>query len=124
MTKDAKSTHQNETLSNLLKRVGANSIDSLSFEQTKKVFLLSTDMFLHEEICLDELSSIASGLLYFPHETTQDAEEELSSALLAGSELSFYVRKIPETESKTGNFISFITEVKDYFEKYKDEASC
>lgn len=95
-----------------LERVGITSLEALEFEQRKKVFLLATKDFMDEVIDLDILCNIGADLWKNPSDVQGKDEVELNSALYACSELSFYVRRFPDM------FVSFMTEVKSYFEKY------
>lgn len=99
-------------------RVGAKNLNELNFEQRKKLFLLSIKDFLEGTLYLEEMSSLAMELWKYPSEISNPDENELNDAIQASSELTFYIRKIPEVEEKTGNFISFMTEIKNYYNKH------
>lgn len=99
-----------------LGRAGAKSLDNLTFEQRKKIFLLAIKDFMdgQVDVGLDQLSAMAVDLHDYKKDpkTFSPEEDELFSATESGSELSFYVRKFPE------QFAQFMSEVKTYFDKH------
>lgn len=101
-----------------LQQVEATSLKDLKFTQRKQVFLMSIKDFLEGTLCLEEMSSVANQMVLFPDITEPFEVHELDDAIYACAELAFYVRKIPEVESQTGNFIAFMTQVKEYYQKY------
>lgn len=103
-----------ERLEYYLERTGARSLETLTFEQRKKIFLLAIKDFMDGRFGVDALASFSMDLNDYKKDpkTFTTEETELFSATLAGSELSFYVRKFPDM------FGGFMTEVKAYFDKY------
>lgn len=101
-----------------LLRTGAKDLDSPAFDERKKVFLLSIKDFLDGTISLDEMSGLALKLWRYPVDMKTPDQNELNDAIYAASELSFYVRKIPEVDTDGGNFVMFLSEVKQYFHDY------
>ena len=101
-------------ISHHLRRVGAENLRELSFEQRKKIFLLAIKDFMDESIGVDELDYVSLMLNDTKTDPTTFTPEEyeLFTATLAGSELSFYVRKFPVL------FSDFMSQVKEYYDKY------
>jgi hypothetical protein len=100
-----------------LLRTGAKDLDSLAFDERKKVFLLSIKDFLDGTISLDEMSGLALKLWRYPVDMKTPEESELNEAIYAASELSFYVRKIDSRET-VSQFDIFMFEVLTYFKQY------
>ncbi len=98
-----------------LLRTGAKNLDAPTFEERKKIFLLTIKDFLDGTISMDELSGLALKLWRYPVDIKTPEENELNDAIYAASELSFYVRKIPEVDTDGGNFVMFLSEVKQFF---------
>lgn len=100
-----------------LLRAGAKDLDSPTFEERKKIFLLSVKDFLDGTISLDDMSGLALNLWRYPADMETSEENELNDAIYAGSELSFYVRKIDSQET-VSQFDVFMCEVITYFKQH------
>jgi hypothetical protein len=97
-----------------LGRTGTKSLENLTFEQRKNIFLLVIKDFMEGTFSVDALSSFSFDLHDYKLDlnTATPEEKELYTCTESGSELSFYVRKFPN------QFAQFMIEVKDYFDKY------
>ncbi len=100
-----------------LSRVGATDIEKLDFEQRKKVFLLAVKDFLDGSFSTDELSSISFKIHRLPMDMKTFEENELNDAIYAGTELTFYVRRI-DSDQGGSQFDIFMFEIMQYFKKY------
>ncbi len=100
-----------------LSRVGATDIEKLDFEQRKKVFLLAIKDFLDGSFSTDELSSISFKIHRLPMDMKTFEENELNDAIYAGTELTFYVRRI-DSDQGGSQFDIFMFEIMQYFKKY------
>lgn len=96
-----------------LGRAGAKSLDNLTFEQRKKIFLLAIKDFMDGRFGVDALASFSMDLHDYKADFNAMTSEEkkLYNATESGSELSFYVRKFPDL------FAGFMMDVKEYFDK-------
>jgi len=102
-----------------LAMVHAQSVDELSFGQTRKLFLLVVDDFKSGKLSLDDMSEIAQTLWKQLLRDGSDGAKELKDVLNNATELNFYVRRIPELEPDGKTFVFFMTSVVAYFEKNK-----
>lgn len=103
-----------------LTRVGAEELSKVESIERKKIFLLSVKDFLDGTISLDEMSGLATQLWRYPSDMRSEDDSILNDAIYAASKLNFYVRKIPEVDTDGGNFVMFMSEVKQYFAEHFD----
>lgn len=100
-----------------LSKVNALSIDDLSFEQTRKLFLLTIDDFRLGKLSLDDMSEIAQKLWKLTLKDDSESMKELREVLNNATELNFYVRRISELESNGKWFINFMTDLMKFYDK-------
>lgn len=118
-SKVIKTPFPEEEYSQYTKTVGASK-EPFSPEQIKQILVIATQDFEKGTISSDQLSSIGNSLFQNlvknknPHE-----DSELFGAVLASSELSFYIRK-PELKKQ---FTCFLKEVLEFKEKYSTTSS-
>jgi hypothetical protein len=74
------------------KQVGVSDPENLSEGQVKSVFALSVDAFLRGEFSSDDIASVCGVLLNQLEKLKEKDDPFLFDALMAGSELGFYVR--------------------------------
>lgn len=94
-----------------MKDAGAASEDALSETQVKKIIANAVDGFLRGELSTDGLSMIFNRLFRVVTKLPGD-DQQLLDVVIAGSELSFYVRQpklLPQ-------FNSFLKQVLEYRE--------
>ncbi len=103
-----------DLFNNYLNIVGVKNIKELTLNQVKDILKISFDNFLDELVSIDEFSHICSKLfgIFTNNYDTKD-DPELYSALLSGSELSFYIRK----KEQLSDFKDFLTEIYTYRDK-------
>ncbi len=97
-----------------VKRAGASSAESLTLEQKQHVFLMAISDFYEYGLSLDELAHVGNRMWA----SLDDRTTELADAMYAASELSYYIRYADEKSIDV--LLDFLTDVKEYFEEYKN----
>lgn len=102
----------------LLENLNVDRTKKPTDELIQKVFVNAIHLFLRGKLSQDELSNIANVFWG----TRKEKFDELGDALYQCSELTFYIRRIYNSENlkDNGNFIQFMTTVIKYYEKYKN----
>jgi hypothetical protein len=102
----------------ILLKCEVNNIDQITLEQMKKIYILTVDLFLKGSLSTDGIASIFNNL--FTKGTYLNNEDKnILDAIIAASELSFYIRK-PEVSNL---FMNFLKEVIDYRNLFGKEFS-
>lgn len=95
-------------------QTGVEDGNKMSLSQMDKIFLLSRDDFITGKLGLDEFSDICNNLFgYIVEKIDSGKDMQIMDVLLAGAELSFYVRQNPNPE-KDKQLLYFLQEVSEY----------
>lgn len=87
----------------------------LNADDYERLFLIFIKDFYSYKLSLDHLSNYASWISDHTAKMGVSYEDILVSAL----ELTYYIRKIDYSDRASAQFITFLTEVKQYFEQNK-----
>lgn len=91
--------------------------DGFSEEKIKELYVFVVESFSKGESSIDTISSICTKLFDKVVQITKKEETDLFQAVLAGSELAFYVRN----PNLLPQFNGFLKEVFNYAEEFKKE---
>lgn len=87
----------------------------LTVEDFERLFLIFIKDFYSYKLSLDHLSNYASWI----SDRTVKMDVSYGNILVSAFELTYYIRKIDYSDRAGEQFISFLTEVKQYFEQNK-----
>lgn len=87
----------------------------LTVEDFERLFLIFIKDFYSYKLSLDHLSNYASWI----SDRTVKMDVSYGNILVSAFELTYYIRKIDYSGRAGEQFISFLTEVKQYFEQNK-----
>jgi hypothetical protein len=105
-----------EIYNQYLQEVGVQTDTELTYEQMRIVFLKAVRDFIEEKLSLDELSAIGNQFCgYLLSNTYSGNDGTLLNVVDACGEMSFDVRN----KSRLSRFIEDISDVYDFYEKYK-----
>lgn len=104
----------NRKFNSYLKKLDLKSSEKLTLSDRHNILMRILDDFKSGKVCLDELSEMSDYLWSTIH---GKRDGELEIVLLEAAELSYYLRII--TKDYPGNFIMFLNDILDYYQKYK-----
>lgn len=115
--KTIKTIFPKDKFTNICNTLGCKNVNdplahNYNINDIKKVFIKSIEYFIDGNLDLDEFSNISNNL-FAKFVKIERAEGDLSSALYAGAELSYYARLI-----HNDSFGKFKDKVLEYYNKY------
>lgn len=83
-----------------------------TLQEMESVFFVARKDFFDYKISTDQFSSICEELLIITHKNVDLATSNLSTAIEAGAELSWYIRQRPRDDEK--QLLYFLQYIHDY----------